>query len=327
LKKIVFVCIAVLLAGTAWSEDNPNYRNLSVYFENDLVSRTDYEYTNGFLLQYVSNDIETLDLPKWCLAIKDKLSMFDHEGYRHNIGIGFGQDMFTPRDLEDQNLIEDDRPYAGWTYIALSLNHKDATKLHKFELKLGIVGESAFAEEVQELVHTFTRSTESRGWDHQLKDEPGINLAYEYRKRYIFLNNWVDVIPKGRIDVGNVSTGALTGATLRYGYNLPNDFHSNRISSAGAVYPTNYKSKGLFSLYVFTTVTGYVIVRDIFLDGNTFKNSHSVDKKYYKGEIEFGAGISYKRVYFTYTQIYVTKTYDTQKSSHSYGSFNLGVRY
>jgi hypothetical protein len=268
-----------------------------------------------------------MDLPKWCLAIKDKLSMFDHEGYRHNIGIGFGQDMFTPRDLEDPNLSEDDRPYAGWTYIALSLHHKDATNLHKLELKLGIVGESSFAEETQDLIHTFTRSTEARGWHHQLKDEPGINLAYEYRKRYIFLNNWVDVIPKGRIDVGNVYTGALTGATLRYGYNLPNDFHSNRISSAGAVYPTNYKSKGLFSLYLFTTVTGYVIARDIFLDGNTFKNSHSVDKKYYKGEIEFGAGISYKRVYFTYTQIYVTKTYDTQKSSHSYGSFNLGVRY
>jgi hypothetical protein len=57
-----------------------------------------------------------------------------------------------------------------------------------------------------------------------------------------------------------------------------------------------------FSLYMFTLINGYVMLHNIFFDGNTFTDSHSIDKKYFVGET--GAGIGMANHYAFYMKIF-----------------------
>jgi hypothetical protein len=322
MRTILFILLSVI--SVFGSENSEGV--LSFHMENDLVVGTDYDYTNGFLVQRISGNIESWDLPKWATKVRDSIPLFDREGYKNNVGYGFGQEMYTPKEIEDPDLREDDRPYAGWTYLTLSLHHKDVRKLNKLELKLGFIGERSLAEDTQKLVHELTDSSEPMGWEHQLKDEFGVILSYEHRRK-LFSDHWYDVIPNVKVSVGNVATFVSVGMTVRCGYNVPNDFHSNRISSSGYALPRGPKPRSSLSVYVFTTVSGYAVARDVFLDGNTFQDSHSVDKKWLRGELEVGGGISYKKFFLTYTRVFKTKEYDTQDSGPTYGSVNVGFRF
>ncbi len=80
-----------------------------------------------------------------------------------------------------------------------------------------------------------------------------------------------------------------------------------------------------FYWYVFTGSEARLVIRNIFLDGNTFKDSHCVDKKPLVGDIQAGVVFQYDRIRLSYTQIYRLKEFKGQKRPHNYGS--LGVSY
>ena len=66
-----------------------------------------------------------------------------------------------------------------------------------------------------------------------MKDEPGINFAYEHKWRKLFeaeaFGTGVDVMPHIGANLGNISTNASLGATFRLGYDLPSDYGTPRI--------------------------------------------------------------------------------------------------
>src|SRR5690606_13478692 len=160
--------------------------------------------------------------------------------------------------------------YAGWTYLSLSLHRKNDRILHVAELSLGIVGDYSFAHETQDAVHDLRRIRKSEGWDHQLDNEPGIILSYEQRRRYALGMDeldmdlgqlsegtvGVDATPRFSVSVGNVLTQASAGIPARAGWNLPRDFHGNRIRVAGYALPdpdgsTARHGADRLSIYVF----------------------------------------------------------------------------
>jgi len=67
-----------------------------------------------------------------------------------------------------------------------------------------------------------------QGWSYQLKNEPVLNLAYEYRRRFQFAGHrgsWsVEALPLGGGMLGNVLTQGQIGGLLRFGYHIPDDF-------------------------------------------------------------------------------------------------------
>ena len=326
-KSIHFFLLSTLtLTSTILSQENSK-SIVSIHEENDIVAGRDFDYTNGFFIQYISKDLNSSELPKFTSFIRNNIRSFDQDAYQNNIGIGFGQSMYTPTEIKDPNLRPNDRPYAGFTYLSFSLHHKNAFNLHKIQLKLGIIGPWSLAEDTQKMIHEIISAKEPMGWDHQLNNELGLGLSYEYRKRYPIYKKNIDIISSVKLSLGNVETYASTGATLRLGYNLPHDFHSNRINYSGYALPTNYKSNDNFSCYVFGTSTNYAVAVDIFLDGNTFEDSHSVDKENLRAEFEVGIGISYKNFFMTYTRVFETRRYKTQSNNPTYGSLNIGYKF
>jgi hypothetical protein len=82
-----------------------------------------------------------------------------------------------------------------------------------------------------------------------------------------------------------------------------------------------------FNWYVFTGVETRLVLQNIFLDGNTFKDSHSVDKKPLVGDVHAGIVLQYDRLRFSYTHIFRSKEFDDQVKSHKYGSLSISYQF
>ncbi|MFN2357515.1 MAG: lipid A-modifier LpxR family protein, partial [Desulfotignum sp.] len=117
----------------------------------------------------------------------------------------------------------------------------------------------------------------------------------------------------------------------RMGYNIPMDFGSDVIRpGAGVSAPESnfgYHNIPIFGVHLFAGARAEAVLRDIFLDGNTFTSSHSVDKKPLVAEFSAGIAATYKRIKLTYRHVFRTKQFDNQSRGHVMGSLALTVSF
>lgn len=303
---------------------------VNVYFENDLFGGTDGDYTNGVKVSLISPDlvsfVESGKLPEWSLNYIYMLPFINDPDptLKHKVEFSFGQDMYTPADTSRSDLIVDDRPYAGWTYFAAAFHTKSNKRMDTIELQLGLVGPDSFAEETQKTVHDFLGQDLPNGWEHQLKNEPGLAAIYERKWQLApFFSRGtfaLDAITHLGCSLGNIATYANTGFETRLGWNLPDDFGVSLIRPAGN---TGFSARQRPGGYLFVAVNGRAVLQDIFLDGNTFAHSHSVNKEPLVADLAGGAAIYLKQFKLTWTQVLRTREFDGQPDTHIFGSITL----
>lgn len=316
----------------------PSPQTWTFMFENDLFGDSDRQYTNGLKLSWLSGDLHRLEsrpgVPPWLLALVERLNAFerrvvDDDTRQFNLGFAVSQMMYTPDDTQATALVRDDRPYAGWLYGALTFVSKSRNVADTLELQGGVVGPSALARQAQNLVHDVRDLPRARGWDNQLENEPGFVLFYERKWRLararIVDDLGYDFITHGGLALGNVYDYVAAGGELRFGWKLPDDFGTSLIRPGGdANAPTasSVRIRGL-GAYVFAAMTGRVVGRDIFLDGNTVADSHSVDKKPVVGDLILGGSLVYRSFKISYAQVFRSKEFDGQDRRHNFGSISL----
>lgn len=313
---------------------------LTVMFENDLFGDSDEQYTNGFQIGWMSQDLAQFydaELPQWMEGLADYLPFIDLPDSTHNIGLSLGQKMYTPRDTEASTLVRDDRPYAGWLYGGLAFVSKTETRLDTVEVQVGVVGPASLAEEAQELVHELRNLPVPQGWDNQLDNEPGVALIYEHRDRPWRSENvsglGYDVITHAGGAVGNVFTYVNAGAEIRAGWNLPADFGTSLINPGGdtnapsTVDDPRLRNTQRFGIHGFAATTGRVVLRSIFLDGNTFSDSHDVDKEFLVGDLLLGVSVTFWNTKLSYAQAFRSREFDGQDGSHNFGSLSLSITF
>jgi hypothetical protein len=246
-----------------------------------------------------------------------------------------GQNIYTPDDIENPDLIVDDRPYAGWLYGSVTLlgileETADYRVSNSFDLTFGIVGPSSLADDIQRRWHKLIDARTPEGWDHQLHDEPGINLTYNrvWERFGRMGESWLEFSAAPHLvgALGNIYTYAGGGLMLRAGQNLRNDIGPPVIRPGfpGTAY---FRSDQAFSAYLFAGVEGRAMLRNIFLDGNTFEDSHSVDRKMAVGDFQVGAAVRWRRVRLSFTNVFRSKEFDGQHEPSEYGAINLTVLY
>lgn len=328
-----------VVAGVVWSMPHLamagyNPWTHTFYFENDLFNGTDSNYTNGVKYSLISPDLSPhaahAGLPQNILDVIQQLPFIGESGpeYTHKAEFSFGQNMYTPADIARNDLIAEDRPYAGWSYFGLAYHRQYVPVGHlafldTVEVQFGLVGPESFAEETQKLVHNLRRLQRPNGWDHQLKNEPAGAVSYE--RKWLFYsdrNNVVDMdcITHAGAALGNVYTYGNAGLEIRLGWNIPINFGVSLIRPAGS---TRLDAADSFSFYVFTAANNKLVLRDIFLDGNTLADSHSVSKKSLVSDVAAGLTISYHSFMLTVSQVLRTKEYRGQQDDHSFGSMTL----
>ncbi len=307
---------------------------VGVQFENDMFGGgTDRHFTHGTRIYAVTEPIP------WIADAADKLPWFrkseawNKQGNRleARTSVSLGQNIYTPEDISETELLEDDRPYAGWLYLGFGIAANQGTnRFDQLELNIGVVGPSSLSEDVQTTWHDWFGLTEPEGWDNQLDDELGVVLFYEQTRR-LETKDWAlglewDFMPHFGGALGNVYTFGKAGFTFRLGPDLAVDFGPPRIrpSLPGSGF---YESDGGFNWYLFAGVEARLVARNIFLDGSTFEDSHSVDKKPVTGDAQAGIVLQYKDWRFSYTQIWRAKDFDGQERGGRFGSFGLSYQF
>ncbi|MEQ8395955.1 lipid A deacylase LpxR family protein [Thalassobaculum sp.] len=301
--------------------------------ENDLTNDTDRYFTNGIrlsrtspvgdvpesVIDFVQPLIGTVGTVRWTAAI--------------------GQNMYTPSDITVSNPDPKDQPYAAWLYGSFGLLNDLATgdgrrTQTSVQLSLGVIGPSAQGELAQKTVHEVINSPEPQGWDHQLHDEPAVLLNLERRwvvpSETIFDDLRADVSPHVGAALGNVFTHAAAGLTVRFGKPPKFDYGPPRLQphTPGSEYfaPPGDDDDAI-GWYLFAGVEGRAVARNIFLDGNTFRDSRSVDKELLVGDLSAGAVVTFGDVRLTYVQVMRTKEFDGQEGPSMFGGFSAGYRF
>lgn len=343
----------MLLLGLCASATNAQESNwaYSFHFENDLFADTDQQYTSGVKFTAVTPDLTSAfrdrpELPDWARRLIPYIPFIRERGANRTLAFSLGQNIYTPADVATSALVTTDRPYAGWLYFGTTFQTRDINRQDTFDVQFGLIGPYSFAEETQQLVHELRGILVPRGWDNQLRTEPGLVLAYERTWRLNLFGERSgfssDVLPSLGAALGNVTTYASAGVQLRAGWNLPSDFGYSPIRpggvtqvdalrdrelSATATGSLQFARRRAFSAYGFAGVNGRAVAHDIFLDGNTFRDSHSIGSKPLVGDFVAGLTVGYGGAKLSYAKVFRTREYGGQPRDHRFGSITLSYAF
>lgn len=312
---ITLNCVLCIPAFAADEQVYPVNRYFSILWENDLFNRTDENYTNGISIAMLRTDAGILG-GVWDLGGKaDGTKTCAYE---------LSQLQFTPSDLDRSTPDYTDRPYTGLTYLASTTHLQQGERLQSLKLMLGIVGPASGAEDLQKATHKLLGQKQPKGWRNQLRNEAVVNLLYESRYRYRFspVNGiGIDLIPMGGAFLGNYLIQAQSELLLRIGYRLPDDFGPTSLRGIGYLpYPRPDIASQLWGVNAYVRGGAHLVARNLSLDGNTFVNSQSVEKRTFVPVVEGGSVLWTHWFMVTASYQVWGREFDSQKVREGYGS-------
>lgn len=330
-KRAAGACALFATAHTAYAadahqdDDSAEARGVWTFIlENDLFYDQDRNYTNGVRLEYATPPgAVTGWVPQ---RLKDSFLFPENAEYLATFAIG--QNMYTPDDIDVHPAPTDQRPYAGWLYGEVSITGENGRRLHALKISLGVVGPGSLAEESQKFVHEVIGATKPLGWDDQLRNEPALLIAYQRSWRMVDKEIGpfdLEVMPSFGVNLGNVFTYAGAGGSLRFGWRMPDDYGPARIQPS--IPASSYFSATQFGIYAFLGAEGRAVARNIFLDGNSFRDGPSVDKKHFTADLQVGVAMVWPRARLAYTHVFRTDEYKNQGDPSQFGAVSLSVAF
>jgi hypothetical protein len=325
-KAFLLGVVFLIMPLTALSYDNQDTGTLSIVVENDIF-HSDRYYTNGVRASWLSKPGKRSEMARRAA----RSFPFFPEQATVQANYAIGQNMYTPKDITLPDPPENDRPYAGWVYGSVGLIAETGNWLDQLELTIGMVGPVSLAEHTQANVHKLIGSDDPKGWEHQLKNEPGVILTYQRSWRSVFsgyaLGMHFDLTPHAGGALGNIFTYANSGFMMRYGNKLPLDYGPPRIepSLPGSGYFIPQQGIGW---YIFAGLEGRAVARNIFLDGNTFSHSPRVSKEPLVGDLELGVAVTVGNIRLSYTRVTRTREFESQDSKYqNFGAISLSMQF
>lgn len=323
------------LPGAAFAQEEADTKGVfSLTVENDsLSSGADRNYTSGIRLGYVSPSEGVPDWLQGAGGFTRALSNSDPDFW----GFAVGQSIFTPEDINSVPPPADQHPYAGWLYMQISVGAEEDRSdgrapryLDSYELELGIVGPSAMGEEAQRGIHQWLGAPDPQGWDYQLEDEVAFAVSFDRRWRALrvfgdyFGGLEADITPSAGASLGTLRTEARVGLAARIGQRIDSDYGPPRVrpSLAGL----EHFRGGPLSWSIFAGVQARAVAHNIFLDGNTWEDSASVDRTPLIGDFQTGFSISAGSVRLAYTYVWRTEEFETQPTRQDFGALALSIR-
>ena len=348
----------------------PNGWRITLYWENDggpikWWDSQDRHYTAGVgaSLQWRAPWVDVL-----ARCGPSFFGEFNRDETTGAMGIVGSLNIFTPQDLkaserdvpsdDSQIPIQDDRPYAGWTYLGLILQRSwrvdkrytvgfsdlkslfDPTAYSPYEsleIDLGIMGPSSLGQNAQEMIHHTFGYTYPQGWNHQIHDEPEFSIKYNRRWRSKALlimegGPGFDILPEVGLTAGSLMNEARVGVMVRFGI-LPDDFGPGELA-----YPADFTRPGifgtddppLFDLYIFGRPYTRFVAHNALLQGDNWRHDDPVTRNpepvVFATQFGFGFRIT-RYVDVTYSVTYQSPEFGGQHGWDSWASLSLSFTY
>ena len=243
-----------------------------------------------------------------------------------------GQNLYTPRDITRRLPDSNDRPYAGFLYGSVGSNTINENHMDDVEITFGVVGPAALGKATQKFVHKHIGSPDPKGWDSQLHNEPALMVAYQRSWPEAIAANvspfYLRVAPHVGGAVGNIYTYGAAGVTLQITPNhaiwqgLP-----PRVRPAVTGSGYFYVPDDGFAWSLFAGVEGRAMAHNIFLDGNSFRSSLSVDREIMVLDANAGLTTSYDNIQIAYTLNWRSREFTGQETNSVFGSVSIGYRF
>lgn len=309
-------------------------RSVSLRLDNDLLGGQDENYTNGAVLAVSSGllrgEAAIACLPAPVRAWAQLTRGLEPDGAdTRQVMFSIAQGLWTPADPDRRDLIVDDRPYAAALVGSLGLQSRAGQTLHTSVLRLGLVGPQVHGAAVQNLIHRITGSDHFRGWSHQLRNEVVFQVAHERVWRWgapASGAGWQgDALGHAGVALGTLATYVNAGATWRWGRGLGDDFGSSPWRPAGELPLPSRPPAAVPGLngHGFLTLDLRAVARDITLDGNTYVDSHRVDKRPLVAQIGYGLVLQHGEWRLTVARAHRSREFDGQPQRPVFGSVTL----
>jgi hypothetical protein len=229
-----------------------------------------------FGLPAVSFGQQTETMGLWSLGIANDSFFNQDRGYSSGLDLAFtpnnrgytlsvGQDIFTPETRDTLQPPPGEHPYAAWLYVKGEYRYNVlSTLLVTSSLSFGTTGRKAQGKEVQDFAHQVLDFNEYSGWDSQISQRWGWIASAKGEWLFPLFESGktgLDLTPFIQGQVGNVYVNGEAGATVRWGYQLPQLQAKKRASS-------------LSSLYVTVTGSRKIVDKNIMLEGVSAQDYH-----------------------------------------------------
>ena len=119
-------------------------------------------------------------------------------------------------------------------------------------------------------------------------------------------------------------TYADVGAVVRYGRNLPDDIPVTHISARSP--RDGYRGTTEFGWYVWAGLDGRYVARNMFLDGTTFRDGPSVERKPFGYDAQVGVALAWPNARLGFTYIQRSREFDGQVGNDQFGPAHAVAR-
>ncbi|RBO82181.1 hypothetical protein DFP76_1069 [Marinomonas aquiplantarum] len=243
----------------------------SFTLDNDVFVGKDNGYTNGLYFS-IYNMQNNLRENIWVRPLMWSMPT-QYGTSRINIH-SFGQSLMTAEDITQENPPANSLPYSGllkYTNGHVVIGRRSANWV---STTLGIIGPSAKGKQTQTEFHKLIGAKKPMGWDTQLKDE----LVFSFNRGHVFrllasYNDTVDLLVGGQLGLGTLKSDVNAGAVLRVGRNLSSSYATALLSSSRASNPIAIRN----SWFAYAGALRHYVFNQIVTDGNTFRDSRSID--------------------------------------------------
>ena len=144
--------------------------------------------------------------------------------------------------------------------------------------------------------------------------------AYEGEIDTGLFNGQFDLLAGIDGGLGNLRSDFATGVGFRFGQQLNKNFGSATVFPVQKFNGLNYSPYGW---YIFFNASASYVANDIFINGNTFQDSHSVDLIHPQVAISTGVMANIYNVSILYTLLRISDEYEGQAEPSRFGSIAL----
>jgi len=270
---------------------------INITFDNDIFANRDYYFTNGFKIELITPFLNSSPINYILLGTKSR--------FLERSGFSLMQNMYTPTNPDTTAILYGDRPFAAYLMLGQfreTYNLEKKIRI-KSELNIGIIGPSAYGQEIQSSIH----EKEPVGWINQIENNFILSYSFQIDKGLISSPAF-EFNLSGRTTLGTLYNKAGGGINLRAGNFMP-------VYRGPFSVFQNKNPGGRYQFWIFAEAMLDFIGFDATLQGGMFnKNNVYIVEPTKINRVVFEAGLGfalyYNNIGIEYKHYYLTPEFE-----------------